>query len=232
METALVTGSSSGIGLEIAKRLTDLNYRVFGLARNFNSCTFKHTRFEPVICDITDTSALIPAVKKILKSEKKLNLLVNNAGIGTFGPVETISPDDITAMVNTNLLAPMILTGQVVNRLRESRGRIINIASTAALKISPNGAVYSATKAGMLHFGDALYEEVRKQGIAVTTICPDITADTGFYQNASFEPHSSTETHILPSCVADAVVNILQQRNGTVISQIVIKPQRFQISKR
>jgi len=232
MDIAIVTGASKGIGLAISRQLITRNYKIYALARDFTPCSFNHDNFIKKQCDITDTPRLIETIKNIFNEKQSLNLLINNAGIGIFGPLETIEPKDIDKMVRTNLMAPIILTRLVLNRLKESNGRIINISSTAALTAKPMGAVYSATKAGLLNFGESLFEEIRKQGVAITTICPDMTSDTDFYRNSNFKPHKSFDTSIAPSVISDAVINVLNQPAGTVISHITIKPQRFQIEKK
>lgn len=232
MGIAIVTGASRGIGLEIAGRLVDAGYRTYGFARQFPSETLDSSLFLPVICDITDLGALCVAANQIIREEKRVDILVNNAGVGIFGPLDTLEVADIDEMVRTNVTAPFVLTSQLLFWLRKSSGTIINIASTAALKAHSQGAVYSATKAALTHFGDCLFEEARKQGVRVTTICPDITSDTSFYRDNYFTPSENEDTFILPGCIADAVMYALNQRPGTVVSKMVVQPQRFQITKR
>lgn len=232
MAIAIVTGASKGIGLEIAKRLVAEGYTTYGFARQFKSCDIDSELFHPVICDMTDIGRLCVAANQIIRAEKRVDILVNNAGIGIFGPHDSLDVSQIDQMVRTNVTAPFVLTSQLLFWLRKSSGYIINISSTAAFKVKPHGAVYSATKAALLHFGECLFEEARKQGVRVTTVCPDITQETGFYSNESFGPTENEDTFILPGCVADAVMNAINQRSGTVISQIVVQPQRFQITKR
>ena len=90
-------------------------------------------------------------------------------------------------MVRTNLIAPMVLTRATLRHLEASRGYVVNIASTAALNPGPFGAAYGATKAGLHQFGQALFSEVRKSGVRVVTLYPDMTR-TPFYDHADFEP--------------------------------------------
>ena len=231
MEIAVVTGASKGIGLEISKRLVAAGFRTYGLARNFDNCDLDTTLFRPVICDLTDLGDLTVAASQIVREEKRVDVLVNNAGIGIFGPLDTLQVSDIDQMIRTNVTAPFVLTSELLFWIRKSSGYIINIASTAAFKTQAQGTVYSATKAALLHFGDCLFEEARKQGVRVTTICPDITDATGFYEGNFFSPTENEDTFILPGCVADAVMSVLNQRPGTVVSKVVVQPQRFQITK-
>ena len=232
METAIVTGASTGVGACIAKRLLKMGYRVVGLARSFDRGDLSHVEFRKIECDITNSGELSSVMNELQIKESGLNLLVNNAGIGRFGPHETIAISDLEKMIDVNLKAPIILTKLALQKLKQSRGRIINISSTSALKPHGSGAAYSATKAALLHFGDCLFEEVRKQGVKVTTICPDMVAGTDFYKDASFETGEDSDSHILCDCIADTVQDVLSRREGTVVSQIVIKPQRVQIEKK
>jgi short-subunit dehydrogenase len=134
-------------------------------------------------------------------------------------------------MVRTNLLAPMALTQATLRALKASRGFVINIASTAALHPGRFGCAYAATKAGLSQFGLSLFDEVRKSGVRVVTIYPDMTR-TGFYDRADFEPGDDPECHITPECVADAVAQAMRQPEGAVVTQMVIRPQRVQVNRK
>jgi short-subunit dehydrogenase len=232
MKIAFVTGTSSGIGLSIARKLLKLNYRVHGFARDHkDNHDFKHQDYFPITCDITQTDKLLTKIKEILKKEKRLDVLVNNAGIGNFGPHETMDSEHLSSMVNTNLLAPLIITQETLRFLKTNNGFVINIASTAATEVNKYGAAYSATKAGLLHFGRCLFAEVRKSGVKVVTISPDLTT-TDFHKNASFEPGDDADCHLEPECIANAVEQVLTQRTGTVVNELVIRPQRLQLKKK
>lgn len=231
MDVALVTGASSGIGLAVAKRLVEMGYDVYSYARDHGKTPFRHARFHPVDCDVTDTRVLLERTEALLRETGGLKILVNNAGVGFFGPHATMAPDRIERMVRANLVAPMILARATLKHLEKSRGFVVNIASTAALNPGPFGAAYGATKAGLHQFGQALFSEVRKSGVRVVTLYPDMTR-TPFYDQADFKPGEDPDVHITPECVADAVAQAVDQREGTVITQIVIKPQRTQVVRK
>lgn len=231
MKTAMVTGASSGIGLAICKKLIAMNYRVYGLARDFSKTKFDHAEFKTLACDVTNSKQLEQCVDRIFESEEKLDVLVNNAGVGFFAPHEEIKIKDIERLVQTNLQAPIILTRLVLRKLKQSEGFVINIASITAVKSSPIGSAYAATKAGLKHFSDSLFEEVRKYGVKVTTILPDMTR-TPFYDHLHFKEHDDAHSHITAECVADGVATILSQREGTVVTELIIRPQKHQIEKK
>ena len=231
MKIAILTGASRGIGLEIVKRLIAMDYRVYGLARSFESTDFSHENFVPVQCDVQDTEKLIKAVGDIEEKEPEIHLLVNNAGLGYFGPHEQIPVKGIQAMVRTNLEAPLILCRLLLRSLKKSRGTIISISSVTAKKISTHGCAYAATKAGLSHFATSLFDEVRKSGVKVVTIHPDITK-TPFYDDLDFMYGDDAQSYIMPESVAQAVENILKQPEGTVISELTIRPQKHMISRK
>ncbi|MBT5873865.1 MAG: SDR family oxidoreductase [Candidatus Latescibacteria bacterium] len=230
MDVAIVSGASSGIGLSVSRKLVEMGYEVYGLARDFGRTSYEDDAFHKVVCDITESVQLEDKVSKLLREAGSLKVLVNNAGVGHFGPHETLSVTQLEQMVRTNLLGPMMLTRLSLRHLRESCGFVIDISSTGALQPGRLGCAYTATKAGLHQFGLSLFEEVRKSGIKVVTIYPDMT-QTDFYKSAGFRPHDDPDCHLTPECVADAVQQALSQREGTVVTQIVLKPQRFQIDR-
>jgi len=227
--TAVVTGTSSGIGEAIAKALLARGWRVIGISRqpmHFDSDLYTHYSV-----DISNYEALAETARRIIKQAAHIDALVNNAGVGHFGPHEELSVEQITEMVSVNLLAPLLLTKLLLRPLKEARGAVVNIASFSAWESSSHGAAYAATKAGLKHFGDSLFEEARKSGLRVATISPDITRTT-FYDDLSFAPEDNTEAAITPECVAQTVIDTLRARAGTVITHVVMRPQRLLLKKR
>ncbi len=232
MAVAIVTGASSGIGLEICSMLLSQSYIVYGIARTFHNCNITNNHFVKTICDLSDLKSVEITAKQITEKENRIDLLVNNAGIGCFGPHETLKIKEIAEMVSINLLAPMVLSKLLIKPLAETKGVIVNISSSAALNTHKMGCAYAATKAGLLHFGECLFEEVRKSGIKICTICPDITSGTRFYDKSFFSYDESLHCHIEPSCISNAISSVLQQREGSVQTMIVIKPQKISISRK
>lgn len=211
MKTAIVTGTSSGIGKAVKEALKEESYKVIELK----------TRLE-------DVKALETEIKEILKTYD-IDLLVNNAGVGIFQPHEEISLDKIQELIAVNLTAPIVLTNLFLRSLKKTKGKIINIASIEATKHSKFSALYTATKSGLRDFGLALFEELRKSGVSVTTINPDIT-QTGFFDDLQFSPSSDKETYLLPQAIAKTVIDII--KTDGVITDLTIRPQKFQIKKK
>ena len=167
----------------------------------------------------------------VISKGKALDLLINCAGVGFYGLHDEISSADLSEMVRTNLEVPIVLTNLLLKKLRESKGTVINIASVTASQNNPHGAAYGATKAGLLSFSRSLFDEVRKHGVKVTTILPDMT-DTNLYRNASFEASKDENARLLPQDVADAVRYVLEADPHMVITEFTVRPQLHRIEKK
>jgi len=225
---ALITGTSSGIGLELAKKLLNNDYFVIGVCRKPE--TIKNGDFMPVQCDLSMPENTIKCFKKIKQELTQLDVLVNNAGAGRFGPHETINPMDIAYMVNLNLNAPMIISSILLPLLRKAKGHIINVSSITAKKPSPQGSAYGATKAGLLHFSASLFEEVRKNGVKVTAVCPDITK-SAFFNKLTFGPSDKEGAYLSAEFIAEQILHIINQANQGIITEMVIRPQILSLKK-
>ncbi len=229
-KTAIVTGASSGIGKAIAYRLVEMGYEVYGIGRKFDDG--EKPGLHHTVCDLRNTGEMLSAVKRIAKlPDAELKLLVNNAGAAYYGLHEEQNPEKIQEMVRVNLEVPMIITQQLLRTLKENRGNIINISSVTAISSNPHGVAYGATKAGLMSFSRSLFDEVRKYGVGVTAILPDMT-DTALYRNADFEADDSVDAHLEPEDVADAVEYALSVREGTCVPEIVVRPQLHRIKKK
>ncbi|ACM92866.1 short-chain dehydrogenase [Nautilia profundicola AmH] len=208
----LLTGASSGIGKAIKETLRD--YEIITLCRN---CDEK--------IDFNNINVL-----KNLKIDDVYGI-IHNSGIGYFGQFEDIGTDKIQEMINVNFLAPMILTKNHLKDIKKNRGFIINISSTSAIHPARQGVVYGATKAALRHFGTSLFEEVRKSGVKVCTILPDMTL-TNFHKNTYFKPSSDELAHIKPEDIAKIVKDIIEAPKNIVMHEVVIKPQIFKLDKK
>ncbi|MBP5159430.1 MAG: SDR family oxidoreductase [Lachnospiraceae bacterium] len=230
MKRAVVTGASSGIGAAIAAMLLEEGYEVYGIARHFRSDEGGSVVFHKIEFDLTNTSALEGLVRKIL-SEGEVDLLVNNAGVGYYGPHEEISPAKLHELVAVNLEAPMILTSLFLRSLKKTRGCVIDISSVTAGRINTHGCAYGATKAGLSSFGESLFEEVRKHGVSVVTIEPDMTR-TDLYRNSNFRESDEEDAHLEPWEVAEACRSVIKARPGLVFTKIALRPQTHRINRK
>lgn len=229
MKNAVVTGATSGIGLAVTEKLLEMGYTVYGIGRNFDKLV-SSDKFKKIVCDLTKVFEIERTIKEI-KKEAEIELLINCAGVGYFGPHEEINVNKIHNMVALNLEAPLVLAQLFLRDLKKIRGTIINISSITAKKSSTYGCVYSATKAGLSHFSKGLFDEVRKTGVKVITIHPDITK-TPFYDHLDFCQGDDENSYITPECVAEAVEMVLSQREGTVVTDVTLQPQKHLINKK
>lgn len=229
-KTAIVTGASSGIGEAIARRLLALGYRVVGMSRSVTEGSIDHASFSALSCDLSRSDAIGECAQE-LSENSDICLLVNAAGFGRFEPHEELDAPTIEAMVAVNLTAPMLLSNLLLRALKANGGTIINITSIEAVRSSKFSALYSATKAGLRAFGQSLFEEVRKSGVNVVTLNPDMT-DTAFFDALRFGVHESEDARLIGEDIADTVENILSMRRGAAVTEITIRPQRFGIQKK
>jgi short-subunit dehydrogenase len=222
-KTALVTGASSGIGKACVKKLLSLDFLVYGLARDFSKCEIKHANFKPIMIDLVK--------EKNYPDIKALDIMIHSAGIGHFAPHEELKATQIEEMIALNLTAPLLLTRHYLRALKKSGGFIFNINSLSGIEPALFGAVYGASKAGLAHFGTSLFKEARKSGLKVININPDITK-TAFFDNLHFQESDDALAYIEPEDIADVIEDVLNKREGTVITDITLQPQKFQIKKK
>ena len=226
LKTAIVTGASSGICLAIAKMLSEEGYKVYGIGRIFpEGCEFFEKRMS---LDLRDTDILLEKVSAI----KKVDILVNAAGSAFYGLAEFNTPEQIREMCRVDLEAPMILTSALLPKLKDSKGMVINIASVTSTRINTHGAAYGALKAGLRSYGRSLYEEVRKTGVRVVTVCPDLTAGTKLYRNADFKPSEEDGCFLLPEDTAECVRSVINMREGAAVTEVEVRPQFNRIVKK
>jgi short-subunit dehydrogenase len=208
---AIVTGYSSGIGKAICSELESNSYEIIKLK----------SRLE-------DVKSLETEVKELLKATD-IDLLVNCAGIGVFEPHEEISIAKIEELIAVNLKAPIILSNLCLRSLKKTKGNIINITSVEATKHSKFSALYTATKSGLRDFSLSLFEELRKSGVGVTSINPDMT-DTNFFDELKFQPSKKELHHLEAQSIAKSVIDILNTKG--VVTDITVRPQYFSIEKK
>ena len=229
MKNAVVTGASSGIGKAITLRLLALGYSVLGISRTVNKDSFQDKNFRTLNCDLSNEKETLNLCEDLKKEE--FSLLINAAGFGKFEPHEELSAKTITTMTFLNLTAPMLLTNTLLRTLKKNDGYLININSIEALRASKFAGVYSATKAGLKAFGDALFEETRKSELSITNINPDMT-ESGFYDDLRFDVSSKENEKLLSEDIANAVEHIVTMRKGAVVSEYTIRSLNFGIAKK
>jgi len=194
--TCLVTGASSGIGVEIAGLLAARGHGLTLVARTESklqelagTLAARHgVRVEALATDLTDAEARDGLPGRIEELGLTVNVLVNNAGFSTIGPVYRADPAREIAMVRTDVEAVVHLCALFTPGMVERRGGcILNVASTAAFQPIPGQAGYGGSKAFVLSYSHAIREELRPHGVSVTALCPG-PVETGFAEAAGIAP--------------------------------------------
>jgi NAD(P)-dependent dehydrogenase (short-subunit alcohol dehydrogenase family) len=172
---ALVTGASSGIGEATAGRLAAAGYKVYGTSRRVSESGKRSFTMLPL--DVTRDESVEAAVRTVVRSDGRIDLLVNNAGFGVApAGAEESSLDQARAIFDTNFFGMVRMTRAVVPHMRhQGRGRIINIGSVLGFLPMPYGALYAATKHAIEGYSESLDHELRTRGIRVSVIEPAYT---------------------------------------------------------
>ena len=230
-ELALVTGASMGIGEEFARQLAARGIDLILTARSVDRLNALAQQLSPQVktyvfqCDLAAPDAAQRIVEYLTQQNLRPNWLINNAGFGDAGAFANLPPERVRDICVVNMVALTELTSRflpVLKRSARGTARILNIASVAGLQSVPYFAVYSASKAYVLSFSDALYEELHPEGIRVTCVCPGYTA-TNFAVNNKISKKSFTRTQS-----AEAVVRA-SLRASDAGRAVVVTRNRWQI---
>ncbi len=226
-EVCIVTGSSRGIGRGIALKLADEGKDVMLFGRDLEALkqTQKLVKEKGVDAeyfsgDVGDEEFVKSSVEKILKKYSRIDVLVNNAGMGIFREVINASLEDFKKQVNANLYGIFNFSKAVLgNMIERKSGVIINIASLAGKNVFAGGAMYSATKHAVKGFTGCLMQEVRQYNIKVSAIFPG-SVETDFHSSSS--PGSPKK--LMPEDVAETVSLIIKLPARALVSEIDIRP--------
>ena len=210
---ALITGASAGIGWELSKCFATEGWDVILVARRedklrelaaeLTSTYDVDARVE--VADLANPSAVRQLHDRLQGDGVALDFLVNNAGFGQSGAFADNDPERVAAMLQLNMVSLTMLTRMVLpGMVARGRGRILNVASTAAFQPGPNMAVYCATKAYVLSFSEAIASELAGTGVTVTCLCPGAT-ETEFAREADMEGSTIFKRGLIPMAKAEDV---------------------------
>ncbi len=229
---AVVTGASRGLGQAFSAALAGAGARVFGLARSAADleavAESLGDRFTAVACDVTDVEAVAAAFRRVEQEAGRLDVLVNNAGLGRFGEVDALALEDWHRQVDTNLSGLFYCTHAAVPIMKRQHaaagtvGHVVNVASVAGLVGNAGLSAYNATKFGVRGFSEATMKELRPHGIKVTCVYPG-SVDTHFADVAGTRgnPHA-----LRPEDVAATVLHVLQTPDNYLLSEVVMRPMQ------
>lgn len=228
-QVALITGASRGIGLAIARRLGQMGARI-------SICGRDRARLEQAAGDLcgegietlatpADVACAADVSTLVQRTQEELgpiDILVNNAGTGAFGPFQEFGEADWDTVLDTNLKSVFLVSRAVApEMIRRQIGYIINISSLAGKNTFANGAIYCASKWGLMGLSGCMAEELRGHGVRVSTICPGSVA-TEF----PGQGHKKASKILQPEDIAHAVEALVTQSADSFISEVHIRPTR------
>jgi NAD(P)-dependent dehydrogenase (short-subunit alcohol dehydrogenase family) len=244
-KVVLITGGSSGIGKSIGEFLHKKGYVVYGTSRNPENVL--NSIFPLLALDVRNTASIQAAVAKIIEISGRLDVVINNAGVGITGPLEEIPMEEIKNNFETNFFGPIEVMKAVLPTMREQKsGLIINITSIAAYMGLPYRSVYSASKGALQLITEALRMEVKSFGIEITNVAPGDFATNiasgrfhapvikgSAYEKVYGDTLATMNDHVdagsNPQEMAEAIYKIMQQKSPKVHYKVGVFMQKFSI---
>ena len=238
MNITLITGASSGIGAAFARKLAARGRNVLLVARSEDKlialCNelgrLTSIRAQYIALDLEQPDAAAQLFEETQKRELEVDMLINNAGFGSMGDFGKLDLNRELEMIQLNIRAVVDLTHRFLLPMRErKRGTIINVASTAGFQAVPYMATYAATKAFVLSFSEALWDENRQHGVHVMALCPGVT-ETNFFEAAKIDrpPMRTIQT---PEEVVETALRALDREKNMVVSGwtnwLTVEAERF-----
>ncbi|HVG30212.1 MAG TPA: SDR family oxidoreductase [Pyrinomonadaceae bacterium] len=230
-KSAVVTGSTKGIGRAIAEALAREGANVCVSARDVDEIKravdelgeLGDARVTGAVCDVRDYESVRALFAHAVAEFGGVDVLVNNAGVGKFGRVDAMSPEDFRAVLETNLFGVFHCCREAIPLMKErGGGYVINISSLAGANPHPEMAAYNASKFALNGFSEALMQEVRQDGIKVSYVMPG-SVNTAF---GGDEPDASKSWQLQPPDIARVVLDLLRHDERSLPSRVEIRPSR------
>lgn len=244
-KVVLITGGSSGIGKSIGEFLHHKGFVVYGTSRNPEKVV--NAIFPLIALDVRDVDSINKAVAKVIAISGRLDVVINNAGVGITGPLEEIPTSEIKNNFETNLFGPIEVMKAVLPQMRvQQSGLIINITSIAGYMGLPYRSVYSASKGALELITEALRMEVKPFGIQITNVAPGDFATNiaagrfhapllkgSAYEKTYGDTLKTMDEHVNsgsnPNEMAEAVYKIIQTKEPKIHYKIGVFMQKFSI---
>lgn len=244
-KVVLITGGSSGIGKAIGEFLFHKGFTVYGTSRNPDKIT--NSIFPLIALDVRSSESIKHAVAKVIAISKRIDVVINNAGVGITGPIEETPTDEMRKNFETNFFGPIEVIKAVLPQMREQNsGLIINITSISGYMGLPYRGIYSASKGALEILSEAISIEVKPFGINITNVAPGDFATniaSGRYHSPKIKgsvyeiPYNNTlklmDEHVdsgsNPDEMAIVIYNIIQNKNPKLHYKIGAFMQKFSI---
>jgi short-subunit dehydrogenase len=224
--TALITGASSGIGEEFAVQLAARGAGLVLVARRAGKLEQLHAALlerqpgltvDVIAADLSEPGSAAEVARQVESAGRRIDVLINNAGSAFHGQFADQDPERVASQIQLNAGSVAALTARFLPpMLRAGNGLVINVASTAAFQPVPTMAVYAATKAFVLSFTEAVWQETLGSGVRVLALCPGAT-ETGFFAAAAEEPFM-TRGRQTPQQVVHTALTAVGKTSPTVVS--------------
>ena len=230
-KTAVVTGATKGIGKAIAHSLVLAGANVVITSRNPAEiktaiADLNHSdqgRAAGIACDVRDYTQVMSLFEYAIATLNRVDILINNAGIGIFESVENMTPEEFRAVIETNLFGVYYCCHEVIPLMKQQGGGyIINISSLAGANPHPQMAAYNASKFGLNGFSEALMQEVRHDNIKVSYVMPG-SVNTEFGGDT---PGNAKSWQLQPDDIAQVVMNLLSYPERSLPSRVEIRPTK------
>jgi 3-oxoacyl-[acyl-carrier protein] reductase len=226
-KVAYITGGSKGIGYGIAKTLLNEGMRVAITSRNLTSAkkaaeslSNDPTRILAIESEVSSMASEVKALQSVIEHFGQLDVLIANAGVGHFAPIDTLSETEWKQTIDTNLTGVFNSVKAGIDALKKTKGYIITIASLAGTNFFETASAYNASKFGLVGFTQAIMLDLRKYGIKVTTIMPGSVA-------THFNDHTPSEADawkIQPEDIGQIVADLLHMPARTLPSKVEVRP--------
>lgn len=226
-KVAYITGGTKGIGFGIAKALVQNGVKVAISGRNIEAV--KKAKEElgnqnvlALQADVRNFDDEMKAVEKIIATYGKLDIVIANAGLGKFAPVDEMSLEDWNSMIDTNLTGVFHTLKATVEQLKQNKGYYFSIASLAGTNFFAQGAGYNASKFGVVGFTQAAMLDLRNYDVKCTTIMPG-SVTSHFNEHI---PNEADEWKIQPSDLGEMVVDLLKMNPNVLPSKVEVRPTK------
>jgi len=233
-KTVYITGGTKGIGFGIAQCLLEQGMRVVISGRSLDTAMRAAKQLSPdpdrvlaLASDVRNLQDEQKAVAQIMDKWGQLDVLIANAGLGHFAPIDQMTEEEWHSVIDTNLTGVFNSVKASLDGLKASKGYIITIASLAGTNFFANGAAYNASKFGLVGFSQAIMLDLRYDGIKVTTVMPG-SVTSHFNDHA---PSDSDSWKIQPEDIGQIVTDLLKMNPRTLPSKIEVRPSQPPRSK-
>ncbi|MFK5959625.1 MAG: SDR family oxidoreductase [Lutibacter sp.] len=244
-KVVLITGGSSGIGKSVGQFLTQKGFIVYGTSRN--SAKIINHPFKLVSLDVNNIETIAEAVNEVISNEGRLDILINNAGMGITGPIEETPTDEMRNVFSTNFFGAIDVMKAVLPQMRKQKsGLIINVTSIAGYMGLPFRGIYSATKGALEIVTEAIRMEVKNFGIEVTNVAPGDFATniasgryhTPVFENSPYKENYQSNLDLMdahvesgsdPIEMAEAIYKIINTKKPKVHYKVGDFMQKFSI---